>query len=437
MKSSEKRTKTEPGLGKATGEGRSPTSTRARMAFDADRASGPITPPPISAPPPIIDPPASSPPMSAGAPRHTRPVETPASFATTESNERLVIESRDQATSASNNDRLMIERRDTDLAVQSRPAPAPAPRPIARGDSAPPNSQPAERIERVERESNPPTEHRTERIDLFLDHGARAPERGRPVTIRSEGRDQGSSSSSAFKSGETGTGTRAALDARVGSRTVDGKPIGGARGDGVASEAPAGRAPTNRVASRASARPSSRPPVGNNRPAPPRSASSAAPPSGRAAPAPSARPAPTSGRPAPTSGRPAPTSGRPAPTSTRPTSTRPTLREEPPAATADSGAPRRGGIARSARPSIREDNVGAAANHAPDAVGLAGRAIPRLLKTKSEIAAAPIDHRAGFLLSYIDGTTSVQGLVDIAAMPEDDVHEILERLRRLGIVSIR
>jgi hypothetical protein len=355
----------------------------------------------------------------------------------TESNERLVIEPKELATSASDA-RLLIERRDTDLAVPSRPAAPvgdaslrPAGAPIARADSAPPQRAP---LERVERESSPPTEHRTERVDLLLDHGSpsrSAPARSRPVTIRSDGRDDDASSSSpaaAFKSGETGTGTRAALGARTGSRTVDGKPIGGARGDGAASEAPAGRTPTNRVASRASARPSSRPPIGNNRPAPPRSASSAAPPSGRAA------PAPMSGRPAPTSGRPAPTSGRPA---SAPTSTRPTLREEPPATTTDSGAPRRGGIARSARPSIREDNVGAAANHTPDAVGLAGRAIPRLLKTKSEIAAAPIDHRAGFLLSYIDGTTSVQGLVDIAAMPEEDVHEILERLRRLGIVSIR
>lgn len=71
------------------------------------------------------------------------------------------------------------------------------------------------------------------------------------------------------------------------------------------------------------------------------------------------------------------------------------------------------------------------------AVGVAGRGIPKIVRSKDEIAAAPIDHRAGFLLAHIDGVTTVQGLVDIAGMAEEDVHAILERLRRLGIVTIR
>ena len=86
---------------------------------------------------------------------------------------------------------------------------------------------------------------------------------------------------------------------------------------------------------------------------------------------------------------------------------------------------------------VAVDPVGASAKRAPDAVGAARRQIPHVLKTRAEIAAAPIDHRAGFLLAHIDGKTAVQALVDIAGMPEADVHEILERLRRLGIVAIR
>lgn len=74
---------------------------------------------------------------------------------------------------------------------------------------------------------------------------------------------------------------------------------------------------------------------------------------------------------------------------------------------------------------------------ATGAGGPSSRSVPRLLKSKDEIAAAPIDHRAGFLLAHIDGTTTVQGLVDIAGMAENEVHEILERLRRLGIVAVR
>jgi hypothetical protein len=80
-------------------------------------------------------------------------------------------------------------------------------------------------------------------------------------------------------------------------------------------------------------------------------------------------------------------------------------------------------------------NVGNAGSAA--AVGVAGRGIPKIVKSKDEIAAAPIDHRAGFLLAHIDGVTTVQGLIDIAGMAEEDVHAILERLRRLGIVTIR
>ena len=94
------------------------------------------------------------------------------------------------------------------------------------------------------------------------------------------------------------------------------------------------------------------------------------------------------------------------------------------------------GPARSKRVSIREDNVGQRVNDV-DAIGVASRCVPRILKSKAELAAAPIDHRAGFLLAHIDGVTSVTGLVDITGMSEEEVDQILERLRRLGIVAVR
>ena len=90
--------------------------------------------------------------------------------------------------------------------------------------------------------------------------------------------------------------------------------------------------------------------------------------------------------------------------------------------------------ARSKRPSIREDHVGTVK---PGSASGASARVPKVLKSKAEIAEAPIDHRAGFLLAHIDGTITVQALVDIAGMPEEDVHEILERLRRLGIIALR
>jgi len=87
------------------------------------------------------------------------------------------------------------------------------------------------------------------------------------------------------------------------------------------------------------------------------------------------------------------------------------------------------------REPVAVDHVGKAGG--ASAVGVAGRAVPKIVRSKDEIAAAPIDHRAGFLLAHIDGVTTVQGLIDIAGMGEEDVHAILERLRRLGIVQIR
>jgi len=99
--------------------------------------------------------------------------------------------------------------------------------------------------------------------------------------------------------------------------------------------------------------------------------------------------------------------------------------------------PRSARPAKSARASIRVDDVGAGVKSGADAMGVGGRQVPKIIRTNGEIAEAPIDHRAGFLLAHIDGVTTVQGLVDIAGMPENEVHEILDRLRRLGIVTIR
>ena len=93
--------------------------------------------------------------------------------------------------------------------------------------------------------------------------------------------------------------------------------------------------------------------------------------------------------------------------------------------------------ARTSRPPVRVDEVGDVA------VFIAGRhsrmppaAAPKLLKTRAELARAPIDHRDAFVLSLLDGKTSVQGVVDLAAMPDGEVVTILERLAKLGIVQM-
>jgi hypothetical protein len=89
---------------------------------------------------------------------------------------------------------------------------------------------------------------------------------------------------------------------------------------------------------------------------------------------------------------------------------------------------------RSSRPPIRVDDVGAAA------VAIASKAVRtsgvRLLKTRSELTNAPIDHRDAFVLSLIDGAMSVQALVDVSGFAEEEIVNILARLARLGIVSL-
>lgn len=89
---------------------------------------------------------------------------------------------------------------------------------------------------------------------------------------------------------------------------------------------------------------------------------------------------------------------------------------------------------KTSRPPVRVDEVGDVA------VAIARRAsrppTPRVLKSRSQLSALPIDHRDAFVLSLIDGKMSLQALVDVAAMPRDEVLEILQRLEQLGVVSL-
>ncbi|CAN5924586.1 hypothetical protein BH11MYX4_BH11MYX4_16420 [soil metagenome] len=91
---------------------------------------------------------------------------------------------------------------------------------------------------------------------------------------------------------------------------------------------------------------------------------------------------------------------------------------------------------RTSRPPVRVDEVGDVA------VAIAGRqsrapvAAPQLLKPLRELASAPIDHRDAFVLSLVDGKTSVQGVVDLAAMADGEAVSILHRLATLGIVRL-
>ena len=66
--------------------------------------------------------------------------------------------------------------------------------------------------------------------------------------------------------------------------------------------------------------------------------------------------------------------------------------------------------------------------------GLAG--VPRLAVSTAKLMTMPLDHRAGFIISFIDGTYSIQMILDACAMTRDEALAILGDLVAKGVVEI-
>jgi hypothetical protein len=62
--------------------------------------------------------------------------------------------------------------------------------------------------------------------------------------------------------------------------------------------------------------------------------------------------------------------------------------------------------------------------------------IPRLAVTQSELMAMPLDHRAGFVVSFIDGTFTVEMILDVCPMPRERALAILGELADKGIIDM-
>jgi hypothetical protein len=89
---------------------------------------------------------------------------------------------------------------------------------------------------------------------------------------------------------------------------------------------------------------------------------------------------------------------------------------------------------RSLRPPVTVDEVGVAA------VKIARtrrEGAPKLIASRGVVAKAPIDTRAAFVLSLVDGRNTESAIVDMSGMLEDEAKAILERLARLGLISLR
>lgn len=62
--------------------------------------------------------------------------------------------------------------------------------------------------------------------------------------------------------------------------------------------------------------------------------------------------------------------------------------------------------------------------------------VPRLAVSTRELMAMPLDHRAGFIASFVDGKFTVEMIVDASAMPEDEALALLGNLAARGVIVL-
>jgi hypothetical protein len=64
-------------------------------------------------------------------------------------------------------------------------------------------------------------------------------------------------------------------------------------------------------------------------------------------------------------------------------------------------------------------------------------AVPWLMVTYDALREMPLDNRDAFVLSLVDGRSTVEIILDLAGLPEDVTIGILTRLFRLGAIDLR
>jgi len=64
------------------------------------------------------------------------------------------------------------------------------------------------------------------------------------------------------------------------------------------------------------------------------------------------------------------------------------------------------------------------------------QAVPRLLVPLSEVSRLPIDHRAGFLLGFIDGMQTMEEILDVCAMPASEAMDLIKALVDMKVIEI-
>jgi hypothetical protein len=60
--------------------------------------------------------------------------------------------------------------------------------------------------------------------------------------------------------------------------------------------------------------------------------------------------------------------------------------------------------------------------------------IPVVVKLPAPTDSPPVDHRTGFLMTFIDGSATLEAIVDRCGMPKSDALRILDELMKRGFI---
>jgi hypothetical protein len=63
-------------------------------------------------------------------------------------------------------------------------------------------------------------------------------------------------------------------------------------------------------------------------------------------------------------------------------------------------------------------------------------AVPWLVMTLDAVKALPLDSRAGMVLSLIDGRSTIEMILDVWGLREDEAIAILARMLELGVIEL-
>ena len=62
--------------------------------------------------------------------------------------------------------------------------------------------------------------------------------------------------------------------------------------------------------------------------------------------------------------------------------------------------------------------------------------VPHIMMSREQQRWLALDHRAGFVLSLVDGTSSIDEILDISGMPELDALRILVELQQQNVIQV-